>query len=239
MTVEIVERNCGLDARTASFFINSLGEMMRVTESIEGLDSLDIRQLADDKGFDWDRVCQYNSNWQLNETLSADQKDEASRWHKTIEDEWQRLQAEHLTPHENAFVNKVCELSRIVDESHGGRVRIYGQIADSKEMIVAVTEFIGFCDDDEFWTQFNQTVDRLDAFVWVMREEPCNEESSTLDENMNVVEKKFGPNHGRMERQVEVSFRVDYLTIEHFRGFLEKLCKETQELWNKNGVNVL
>ena len=47
-----------------------------------------------------------------------------------------------------------------------------------------------------------------------------------------------GPDHGRMERQVELSWRIERMTPDQLPQFLNKITEISQPLWNESGVGV-
>ena len=72
-----------------------------------------------------------------------------------------------LTGKERNFVKKVLSYQECFPND---RFRVYGEIRNGKFRIVAVTQFIGFTDDDDYWTRFNSMATKLKAHVWVMQE---------------------------------------------------------------------
>lgn len=242
MTVEVIDQTCQTRAMQAALFVASEGEVMREDDSVN-LGSINLSDLAKEKGFDWQKVCRYND---------PGEGEEAARWFKSIDEKWDELYAEYLSEEERRFVRKVHQFQSLVDF---GRFRVYGEIKPGgEECIVVVTEFIGFCDDDAVWLNINAVKDKTQAHLWVMREEPHlhkyypangDEGERETDELLNMTDRPAdakwfaGKNHGRMERQVELSWRIEMMTTMGFKRFLRRIKRETDAIWPEAGVGIM
>lgn len=225
--IPVNDSGCQTEANVADFFVGSEGELARKGVYLSEVSSMNISDLANRLGFSWEKVCQYRT---------GKENAEARRWAKAQEDEWERLYREHLTKKEYNFVRKVFEFQKNVDF---GRFRVYAEIRKGHPRIILCTEFIQFCDEDDFWTEFNTLAKALKANVWVMREAEHLDHSYRVNpDNNQKYDEHFGVNHGRMERQVELSWRVEKMPIAEFREVLIGLRKQTQELWDLSGVGV-
>lgn len=227
MTVAVADQTCPTRATTADFFVNSMGELCRNGSDISDLGSINIKDLAERLGFDWSVVCMYRKG--------KDKHALARRWFAAIKAEWDSLYKGHLSRKEQHFRQKVEDIQTICPE---GRFRAYGEIRNGKPRIVIVTEFIGFVDDDAYWTRFNRMVDDLKANVWIMSED---EHSDQVIHNYGTPQQKTitGKNHGRMERQVELSWRVEAKSIPEVQELIRKISKRTYRLWKESGVGVI
>lgn len=226
MTVTVKDQDCPTNATNADFFVSSMGELHRGREFMMEVNSLDAAELARRLGFDWNKVCLY---------VRANANAEARRWFAAIDAEWERLYRQHLTKKEHNFVKKVLSCQECFSND---RFRVYGEIRKGTFRIVVVTEFIGFIDEDDYWTRFNSMARKLKAHVWVMQER------DHLNAWWDVVDGKrttehIGENHGRTERQVELSWRIERLTVPEMKAFMVMLRNATQKLWNESGVGVI
>ena len=226
MTVTVKDHDCPTNATNADFFVSSMGELNRGREFMMEVNSFDAAQLARQLGFDWNKVCLY---------ARANTNAEARRWLAAIDAEWERLYRQYLTRKERNFIKKVHSYQECFSND---RFRVYGEIRKGKSRIVVVTEFIGFIDDDDYWTRFNAMATKLKANVWIMQERDY------LNSGWDVVDGKkttehVGENHGRKERQVELSWRIERLTIPELKGMMVRFRNATQKLWNESGVGVI
>jgi hypothetical protein len=155
----------------------------------------------------------------------------ARRWFACMEQAWQSAFKQTLTPKEIAFRNKVEQFQNCADF---GRFRVYGEIRKGRHRIILSTEFQQFCDNEQIWKDCEKTAKDLDANIWIMREDKHSDHVIYPD-----TTERFGPNHGRMERQVEFSWRIETLTIPQLKKFIRHLTKQTQSLWDVSGVGVM
>jgi hypothetical protein len=241
--IRVIDQGCQTHARTADFFITALGEFCRDKPGTPALpddaSTMNLRDLAASKGFDWHTVCVYARN---------DTRDEAVRWFKAIEDEWDRRNRANLNANEYAFAQKVFGFQ---DVAEGGRFRVYGEMRDGGECIVLVTEFVGFTNDDETWQKILALKQTLKAHLWVMMTDkhldkyyPARGEEGERKTKERVPgrgkgENWFvGPNHGRMERQVELSWRIEGMTPDDVVKLQKRIKRKTARLWREAGVCV-
>jgi hypothetical protein len=198
--------------------MNSLGETLRNNEYIPEIQSIDCRKLCESLGLDW-----------------TEQGFKPSKFfQKAILEAWDKNYRKNLTRKEYNFVKKMNEIHR----RHGtSRFRFYGEIRNGKPKIVVVTEFIGFVDDVEFWSKADLVAKKLGAHVWVMDEGPHSDHSWHYDESGQVID-RYGDNDGRIERQVEFSWRIEKLNSEALKDFMVRLRNGTRTLFAKGGVSV-
>lgn len=228
MAVTVKDQDCPTNATNADFFVSSMGELNRGREFMMEVNSLDAAELARRLGFDWNKVCLY---------VRANSNAEARRWFAAIDAEWERLYRQNLTKKEHNLVKKVLSYQECVSEVYD-RFRVYGELRNGKHRIVVVTEFIGFIDDDDYWTRFNAMVKKLKASIWIMQERDYLNHWWDLVDGKQTTE-HFGENHGRMERQVELSWRIERLTIPEMKALMVRIRNATQKLWNESGVGVI
>lgn len=206
--IEILDQNCQTQAEQAALFVTSNGEVIREKDVLD---------------------C---SSVNLNEIPEG----------VSVEAEFERKRQKDLNQEELQFVNHVYMVQDCVDF---GRFRAYGQLNnDGTETIVVCTEFIGLVEDDELWNEIKETVEKTNAHYWVMSEEPNLEHSwKVYQDGPNKGHKipnsdNYGPNHGKVERQVELSWQVQNLSVPYIKQLITKLKKQTESLWGKAGVGV-
>lgn len=170
-------------------------------------------------GIDWKELAvKHNIDFGKVAGLTRDSKSRfAKHWYKLIEEEIYLQLSKTLTPRQLAFVRKVDTFQKQVDF---GRFRVYGEIYRGQERIVVVTEFIAPENESDFWHSLACKAEELKAHTWIMREDEDKESPY-----------QFG-------RQVELSWRIEKLTVKEFKSFLKVLKKQTQRLYNKRGVGV-
>lgn len=235
--IEVVDQGCQTNAAVASFFVNSEGETSG--ERGDNIGTIFLDELAARNGLHWHTVFHYGRN---------DPRPAARAWHALVAAEEQRLFAEHLNPQEQAFVRKAAAFASRADF---GRWRVYGEIRPGgEECTVLVTEFQAFCDNDEMWAAVLACKEKTGAHLWVMRENPYQDkhypgragdrETTEPAPNRGDNAKWFvGPDHGRTERQVELSWRIDGMTPDEVTALIERLNAETEVIWPKAGVGVV
>jgi hypothetical protein len=224
--IALKDQDCQTKAPSADFFVSTMGELMRNGEDLSLCGSINLGELANRLGFDWSKVCMYRK---------PSECAEARRWFAAIDAEWETRYKATLTRKEYNFLKKVFAFQKNVPE---GRFRVYGEIRNGKPRIVVVTEFIGCVEDDAYWTRFDAVVKKLKAHVWIMSEDENTEYSYRLEGDKKVDE-KFGPNYGKVERQVELSWRIEKLTIPDLKALLVNICNVTRKLWKESGVGVI
>ena len=88
--------------------------------------------------------------------------------------------------------------------------------------------------DEALWQKVNEVKRDTGAHLWVM------DESLNRDTTYRFIgSDSYGPNHGKMERQVELSWRIEKLSPGELLDLVTKLEATTQELWKASGVGVL
>lgn len=138
-----------------------------------------------------------------------------------------------LSAEERAFDRKVCALQEAAED---GRFRVYGEIRQGGvECIVLVTEFRDFCDDASFWSVLAEMAAELQAHVWFMEDEVphLDQFKHTEDEDW-----QYGPRHGDPQRQVELSWRIEQLSVPEMLALQERIKKVTEPAWQQHGVAV-
>lgn len=225
--ISLKDQDCQTKAPKADFFVNSLGELMRHGQDLPLCGSINCRELAERLGFDWSKVCQYRK---------PSECAEARRWFAAIDAEWETRYKAELSRKEYNFLKKVFAFQKAI--SDGSRFRVYGEIRKGKPRIIVVTEFVGFVDDDAYWTRFDAIVKKLKAHVWIMSED---EHSDQCIHDYGTPQEKTvtGVNHGRMERQVELSWRIEKLTVPEVKALLVTIRNATRRLWKESGVGVI
>ncbi len=121
-----------------------------------------------------------------------------------------------------------------------GRFRTYGELRrNGSECIVLVTEFKEFDSETEFWKQVEIVQQRTNAHLWIMQEDYEIEHSwQSNDANGNRIGEKFGPNHGRPFKQIELSWRIEAMTPALVVKLSELMAEATAPLWEAAGVGV-
>ncbi len=243
----IIDQDCQTKMIVAKFWVSSLGECGRKSDvlpcsclNMSNVYSNLTRQHFQGKkvpSTDEFLIAERDKNSELGKIIR-----------KAVADEWDNLYKKHLKAFEYSFLKKVVSFQKEVNDS---RFRVYGEICqDGEEIIVVVTEFAAFCDDEEFWTKLNELSKSSNAHVWVMREEPYLDRyyPARGEEGEQVTDEPCpgtggywvrGKNHGRVERQVELSWRCESLSIEQLLKFVDQMTETTESIWKDAGVGVL
>lgn len=118
---------------------------------------------------------------------------------------------------------------------NNARFRVYGITNDDGHQTTLVTEFVAFVDDKDAWEEIEEAAKKAGCEINVMRE------SEHIDKKKKAGDKEWtiGPNHGRMEKQVEVFCYVNDLKLDEIRERIIKIETITQEIWPKYGVDIL
>ncbi len=139
-----------------------------------------------------------------------------------------------------SFVQRVWNLQTENDS----RFRVYGtkngSEFDSPEEIIVVTEVANFVDQTHFWDKLNQIATENGYEVRTLLESERFEKSHPVGKPELVT---YGQNHGRMERQVEIVVNVTELSKDRWpkatlKEIIKKLEKDTDPIWETNGVGV-
>jgi hypothetical protein len=142
-----------------------------------------------------------------------------------------------LTPKEYAFTMAVTKLQDALGNT--SRWRVYGRLLRGSEQIWLVTEFIALSEKAEAWKAINMVKRQTKAVLDVMHEAPNCDHSWKVGPNGEKQEERFGPDHGKMERQVEFSWRVERLTVPEFKRKVRELATSTHVIWTAYGVGVI
>ena len=196
------------------FFVSAIGEMFRGEELLD-CSYLTLPDVGKKAGLEW--------------TGNIDSEE----WKAAIKSAEDEKMAAELIPTEIAFVR----LRDSFDDVSSSRWRVYGGIYAGTPQLFLVTEFCELIEDKEFWIELYKTVEALKATVWVMREDEHLDHSWKTDAG-NTYE-VFGPNHDKLERQVELSWRIEDKTPEEVRVLVTALAEGTQKYWERAGVSVL
>jgi hypothetical protein len=128
------------------------------------------------------------------------------------------------------FVNTVWKLQSLND----GRCRVWA----GRGRICLCTEINELVANRKFWSEARKVARELGAEWWVMHED---ERSDHCIYNSGKPNERhvYGPGHGKMERQVELSLTVTEPTLRAVRALKRKLEAATEPLWKLAGVGVM
>ncbi|MBW3596915.1 MAG: hypothetical protein KY475_06525 [Planctomycetes bacterium] len=216
---------CPTDAPEAALFVNSEGEVLGEEKLID-CSSRDLRVLEETYGFTCEEVIRYPD-------LPQDRK---RAYEAALAAAFPAKRDGELDAHENAFVFKMYAIQGLVGFS---RFRAYGELRqDGSECIVVVTEFIGFVEDEALWQRIEEVRCRTEAHRWIMDKRKVREHWRRTDEHGEEIpgSDRYGPDHGKTERQVEFSWRVEDQSPDEIRRLLAELAEQTQEIWDEAGV---
>ena len=177
--------------------------------------------------------------------------------------ELNRQKKESLSPSELVFVDKVDRLAEINND----QFRVYGYMKHGHPTVKLVTEFISFTDaaGQPVFKAVKQKAKETGAKVEVMSKDKhldhygitvngpgqsvayvlarFKSEGRRLQNNgkpdAQGIIWSFGPNHGRPETQVELSWNVRGLTMPQLRAKIKGLVKVFDTLWPISGVSVI
>jgi len=202
------------------FGVNPLGEVYINEEYAMG--SVNVCDCAK-RILSVDEYSQWCGHYQEHPDLEA--KVEAEIAH-----EFEREARNCMNSAQYALYKQITDL-QVVDD---GRWRVYGgQVRSDEPEINLVTEFIGFCDQEDFWKNLYATAKEIGAEVSTMSEEEHLDHFKPADE-----EWQYGPNHGRLERQVEVIWNVYGKSVDEVKKMIEELNPKLENIWEKAGVGV-
>lgn len=129
-----------------------------------------------------------------------------------VNGEWK---SNNLSNEHNEFIRKINFLNKSIKNK--SRFRVYGEIRDSIHKIFVVTEFCELSKDNYFWEKITQRAKELNAHMWHM---------TTYETGLNE------------RKQIELSWRIEHLSIVQFKELLNNIRRKTQRLWQKAGVSV-
>lgn len=217
------DQGCQTNATKAPLFVNSEGEVFRRDQTV--ISSVNVTDVGRRHGLTEDQIIKGGKK--LDAAIAA---------------EFERLRQKELSKRERKFVDHV---DAVRDCTDFGRFRAYGQLNRRSELIVVCTEFIGIVEDKQLWANIEAMIEQTQAHYWVMSEEPNSEHSWRVypDGHKKAGQKipgsdKYGKNHGKMERQVELSWQVQDLSIPEVKRLLRKLRRQTDKVWPEAGVGV-
>jgi len=195
-----------------SIAINSLGEMFLNKQVVGGT------------------VC-LNDIGLPKKVVTSRRKDHQAKVAKAVAQAIDRQIDASFTLAESYLVRSVLEKQAVNDS----RFRVYACTEKGKLVTVLATEFIFFVDDKEAKDAIYKTAKEVVAKPETMREDKHTDKSRPeTQKHWN-----YGPNHGRMERQVQFIWNVTALTVNQIKAFIEDLKQETHAIWDKYGVGVL
>jgi hypothetical protein len=138
-----------------------------------------------------------------------------------------------LHPDEVAFVRKVWRFQALND----GQMRLYGSARNLK----LVMEFQRFCDDKSFWKRL-RLLARECGYGWCVMYvgKHSDRYGVPIPGKPGKLKWTTGPDHGRMERQVEVYLRVPPdARLCDVRTMRLRMRKALSRFWYEAGVGVL
>ena len=152
-------------------------------------------------------------------------------------------ESDDLSAAEARFVKQVYSYQDTDKVRNNSRWRVYGRISNNNtRQVVVVTELEGILGDESLWQKVNKVKRNTGAHLWVMDESLNRDHSYRTDPTTNEKipgSDKYGPNYGKIERQVELSWRIEKLSPGGLADLVTKLETATQELWKASGVGVL
>jgi hypothetical protein len=157
-------------------------------------------------------------------------KDAGKVSNKEIAAEFRRLARESLTKTELDFYNKVCNLQSVMTS----RWRVWGR----KPIIWLETEFIAPVNDADFWKSLRRMARQNDAVVRTLFEEK-NREHSIENHGKPNEKRHYGPNYGKVERQVALAWEVQSYSLRGLKNLIKLLDPVTDDFWQKAGVGIL
>ena len=131
---------------------------------------------------------------------------------------------------EQALIKQVWAIQKAITTD---RFRAY--LGKGKKILLS-TEFIYFSDEKEIAKGIRWLAESIGAYIDVMAEFE-HLDKVTYDYDTPEAETVIGPDHGRLETQVEMVWVV--ATAREARLLVKMARKETQKLWENYGVSVL
>ena len=133
------------------------------------------------------------------------------------------------TPKEQDLINQVWAIQEAITTD---RFRAY---LGKGSKILLSTEFMHFSDEKEIAKGIRWLAGSIGADVYVMSEFEHLDKCTYINETPPRT--VIGPNHGRLETQVEMVWVV--ATVKEARLLVKMAKKETQKLWENYGVSVI
>lgn len=130
-----------------------------------------------------------------------------------------------------AFVRKVWRFQKLND----ARFRINGRHGG----IFLSTEFKEVIEKIDFWRRCYALAGELGAEVEIMDESPIVEHTIKNHGKENE-EHVYGPDHGKMARQVAFNWNVtEVKSVNDLKKLIERYSEATEPIWHEAGVGVL
>lgn len=123
-----------------------------------------------------------------------------------------------------------------------GRFRTYGELRpDGTVRALLVTEFKEVFDQDhkDFWRKLEAVRGETLAHLWIMDSGylvDCSYQG--IDEDGFFYGEKRNEDYGKPYKQVELSWRIEAMTVEMVKSLEQELREKTQEIWDLAGVSV-
>jgi len=149
-------------------------------------------------------------------------------------------------------------------ELNGSRFRVYGGITGIKSWIVLVTEMRNFLSEKKFWNELKDIAAMSGAKIELMTEDTCLDKMGVQPggKTEDDVRKKLvadgrtlvndgkpdkggwiwstGPDHGRPQKQVELSWDILHMTdLQQVKTLIKQLSACTDKLWPVAGIGVI
>jgi hypothetical protein len=227
------------------FGLNALGEVFRNDEYILG--SVEVSTcarevLSDAELQQWSKFNDRSKRWQA---LNA-------RVQQAVDHEFERQARTELTAPEYDLYAEIVRLQKV----DNGRWRVYGGMKGKNQLAAAknpsinlVTEFKEFTDGgdtphgvkcSEWWKRLYALGAKLGAQVSTLDEGKELEHSYRTDDQGKKIpgSDKYGENHGRPYRQVEMIWEIKGRTLEEVQAMIADLDEKLQALWEEAGVGV-
>lgn len=149
--------------------------------------------------------------------------------------EFERRYRKLLTPAEHGFVSWVLKYQK---HAPAGRFRVYGELStNGRRRIWLVTEFREAVENRGQWERIEAARKQSGAVEDTLTEYENTEHWQTTDADGKTTE-HFEPNYGKVERQVEFSWRIEGMSVPTLKRLISRVSKQTQEIWQHNGVSV-
>lgn len=218
------------------FVVNPLGECIKGHDVLCG--SINLREVFDGH---------LTEEEQLSYLSGEDSPALHAKAEKLCQEAFDTDARENLKPEEYEITKKIWDFQSLNTD----RFRVYGGIKSTgKPWIVLTTEFIAFSDNKDFWQKIHSLKKDVNAKVFVMSEEehldsyspPQHTEGEVIDTEKEPTEFgpwAHGPNHGRMEKQIEFSWDILSLSKDEVKDKIKHLATLTKDIWKTGGVSVL
>lgn len=230
----------------SGFHINSLGEVTRGDEYLHLYP--DTRGTLEIYGLSTRRIEAF-----LTTLWRAEKKPKwAEEAEKALERARRVLVEAKLSPTELRVYDTVYKLQELLADCD--RFRVYASLTGRSPDISLVTEFIYFVDDREALDAIRAAAKDLDWSIRTIHQDKhCNKVGTQQGRmpdgegyrkigkpDKEGVQWFIGPNHGRLERQVEMVLPLYAgIGVGTVRALIDTCKKRTQGIWKKYGVSVI